>query len=315
MTNLLRIVGVLGFASLVYAQAVQPSAARLALELGSGFESKFAQMNGTRIHYVRGGSGPALILLHGFPEDWYEFRLLMPRLAKTFTVVAVDLRGVGESTSSETGYEVANLAEDVHQLIVSLGLEHVYVFGHDIGGMVAYAFARRYPASARGVMILDAAFPGLEPWQDILGHPAFWHVRFHQTELPEKLVSGRQAKYFRYFLSQFSDAEVAHYAQSYRDPDHLRAAFETYRAFPADEKFFAAQRSQMDLPIVIGSGEHDAFAEFLPRIAAAMRVHGCMNLTTEIVKGAGHYVAEEKPEAVAELIEHYAGRTSPGSSH
>jgi len=211
--------------------------------------------------------------------------------------------GVGESASSETGYEVANLAEDVHQLIVSLGLEHVYVFGHDIGGMVAYAFARRYPASARGVMILDAAFPGLEPWQDILGHPAFWHVRFHQTELPEKLVSGRQDKYFRYFLSQFSDAEVAHYAQSYRDPDHLRAAFETYRAFPADEKFFAAQRSQMDLPIVIGSGEHDAFAEFLPRIAAAMRVHGCMNLTTEIVKGAGHYVAEEKPEAVAELIE------------
>lgn len=196
MTNLLRMVGVLGFASLVYAQAVQPSAARLALEVGSGFESGFAQVNGTRIHYVRGGSGPALILLHGFPEDWYEFRLLMPRLAKTFTVVAVDLRGVGESASSETGYEAANLAEDVHQLIVSLSLEHVYVFGHDIGGMVVYAFARRYPASARGVMILDAAFPGLEPWQDILGHPAFWHVRFHQTELPEKLVSADKPSIF-----------------------------------------------------------------------------------------------------------------------
>src|SRR5258707_2022888 len=95
MTNLVRIVGVLGFASLVYAQAVQPSAARLALELGKGFESRFAQVNGTRIHYVRGGSGPALVLLHGFPEDWYEFRLLMPRLAKTFTVVAVGFRRVG----------------------------------------------------------------------------------------------------------------------------------------------------------------------------------------------------------------------------
>jgi pimeloyl-ACP methyl ester carboxylesterase len=186
---------------------MHPNAATLSEQLGSGFESKFAEVNGTRLHYVRGGSGPAIILLHGFPEDWYEFRLVMPRLAKTFTVLAVDLRGVGESAPSATGYEAANLAEDVHQLVVSLGLEHVYVFGHDIGGMVAYAFARRYPLSARGVMILDVAFPGLDPWQDILGHPAFWHVRFHQTGLPEKLVSGRQAEYFRYFLRQFSEAE------------------------------------------------------------------------------------------------------------
>ncbi|MGI8959090.1 MAG: alpha/beta fold hydrolase [Bryobacteraceae bacterium] len=230
--------------ALAYAQPMQPNAATLAEQLGSGFESKLAQVNGTQLHYVRGGSGPAVVMLHGFPEDWYEFRLVMPRLAKQFTVVAVDLRGVGESAPSTTGYEIANLAEDVHRLIVSLGLEHVYLFGHDIGGMVAYAFARRYPRSARGVMILDVAFPGLDPWQDILGHPAFWHVRFHQTELPEKLVSGQQAEYFRYFLRQFSDAEVDHYAHSYRDPDHLQAAFETYRAFPANEEFFAAQRDR-----------------------------------------------------------------------
>jgi pimeloyl-ACP methyl ester carboxylesterase len=306
MIDLLRLVGIFGLASLAYAQAAPPSAVNLAAQLGSGFESEFAQVNGTRLHYVRGGSGPALVLLHGFPEDWYEFRLVMPRLAKKFTVVAVDLRGVGESAPSETGYEAANLAEDVHQLTISLGLERVFVFGHDIGGMVAYAFARRYPKSVRGVMILDVAFPGLDPWQDILGHPAFWHVRFHQTDLPEKLVSGRQEEYFRYFLSRFSDAEVAHYAHSYRDPDHLRAAFETYRAFPANEKFFAAQAGNTDLPIVIGSGEHDAFAEFLPRIADAMRAHGCTNLKMETVQGAVHYVAEEKPEAVAYLIERYA---------
>jgi pimeloyl-ACP methyl ester carboxylesterase len=315
MTHLLRIVGILGFASLAYAQSMHPNAATLSEQLGSGFESKFAQVNGTRLHYVRGGSGPAIILLHGFPEDWYEFRLVMPRLAKTFTVLAVDLRGVGESAPSATGYEAANLAEDVHQLVVSLGLEDVYVFGHDIGGMVAYAFARRYPLSARGVMILDVAFPGLDPWQDIHGHPAFWHVRFHQTGLPEKLVSGRQAEYFRYFLRQFSEAEVGHYAYSYRDPDHLRAAFETYRAFPEDEEFFAAHRGNTDLPIVIGSGEHDAFAEFLPRIAAAMRAHGCTNLKTETVKAAAHYVAEEEPDAVAGLIERYAERTSPAKSY
>ncbi len=313
MNNLLRIVGILGFVSMAYAQAMQPSAAILAEQLGSGFESKLALVNGTQLHYLRGGSGPAVVLLHGFPEDWYEFRLIMPALAKRFTVVAVDLRGVGESAQSTSGYEAANLAEDVHQLIVSLRLEHVYLFGHDIGGMVAYAFARRHSRSARGVMILDVAFPGLDPWQDILCHPAFWHVRFHQTDLSEKLVSGRQAEYFRYFLRHFSDAAVDHYAYSYRDPDHLGAAFETYRAFPANAKFFAAQRDRTDLPIVIGSGEHDAFAEFLPRIAAAMRAHGCANLKVEKIYGAGHYVAEEKPEAVAELIDRSAA--SPPKPH
>ncbi len=169
MTDVLSIVAILGLASPVYAQPMQPNTATLARQLGSGFESKFADVNGTRLHYVRGGNGPAIILLHGFPEDWYEFRLVMPRLAKMFTVVAPDLRGVGESAPSETGYEASNLAEDVHQLIVNLGLEQVYVFGHDIGGLVAYAFARPHPESARGVMILDVAFPGLDPWQDILG--------------------------------------------------------------------------------------------------------------------------------------------------
>ena len=306
LITVLRLTAILGLASLAYAQSMQSSESRFPVELGRGFESKFAQVNGTQLHYVRGGSGPALILLHGFPEDWYEFRLVMPRLANRFTVVAVDLRGVGDSAPAESGYDAANLAKDIYQLIRALGLEHVYVFGHDIGGIVAYAFARRYPQSARGVMILDSAVPGLDPWRDILGHPAFWHVRFHQTNLPEKLVSGRQAEYFRYFLSQFSDVDVDHYAHAYRDPDHLRAAFETYRAFPADEKFFAAQRSRLDLPIVVGSGEHDAFAEFLPRIAAAMRAYGCANLKVETVQGA-HYVAEEKPEAVEELIERYAG--------
>jgi pimeloyl-ACP methyl ester carboxylesterase len=214
---------------------------------------------------------------------------------------------VGESAPSDSGYDAANLAEDIHQLVTSLGLKHVYVFGHDIGGMVAYAFARLYPATACGAMIFDVAFPGLDPWQEILGHPAFWHVHFHQTDLPEKLVRGRQAEYFHYFLSNFSDDEVAHYAHAYRDPDHLRAAFETYRAFSTNAKFFAARRDRTSLSIVIGSGEHDAFAPFLSRIAAGMRAQGCVNLRVETIRGAAHYVAEEKPEAVEELIEHYAG--------
>jgi pimeloyl-ACP methyl ester carboxylesterase len=278
-------------------------------QLGNGFKSSAAKVNGVALHYVIGGTGPAVILVHGFPEDWYEFRKVMPRLAKKFTVVALDLRGVGESEATSGGYDAANLAEDVHQLAGQLHLEHVYLVGHDIGGMVAYAFARRYPEAARGVMILDVPIPGLEPWDEIQADPAVWHIRFHQTDLPEKLVAGRQAIYFRYFLRPegFSNAEVAHYATAYREPGRLRTAFEFYRAFGANAKFNAAQRDTLNLPMVYGVGEHDAFTKFMPRIAEAIRAQGCTNLKTEVVKGSAHYIFEEKPEEMAELIERYAG--------
>lgn len=315
MSDLLRTLGLLVFVSSAGAQTVDSSAPSTVRELGSGFESGYAGVNGTQLHYVRGGNGPAIVLLHGFPQDWSEFRLVMPRLARHFTVIAVDLRGVGESSSSLAGYDAPNLADDIHQLVLALGLKKVYVVGHDIGGMAAYAFARRYPESARGVMILDVGFPGLDPWPDILGHAHYWHVRFHQSGLAEKLVTGRQAEYFRYFLGTFSDADVNRYAHAYRDPDHLRAAFETYRAFPANAEFFAAQRDATDLPIVIGSGEHDAYAEFLPRIAHAMRAHGCRNLQVVLLKDAAHYIMEEQPEAAAALIERHAAVTMPLSSN
>jgi len=135
--------------------------------LGSGFVSTTAQVNGTTLHYVSGGRGPAIFLLHGFPQDWYAFHRIMPRLAKQFTVIAVDLRGVGGSAASAGDYDAANMAKDIHELAELLHLEHVYVAGHDIGGMVAYAFARLYPETSRGVMMLDAPLPGRTP---LMGH-------------------------------------------------------------------------------------------------------------------------------------------------
>lgn len=141
-------------------------------ELGGEFKSDIAQVNGASIHYVQGGAGPALILVHGFPQDWYEFHQIMPRLAKRFTVVAVDLRGIGGSSATPSGFDAANLAEDLHQLGASLKLEHVYVVGHDIGGMVTYAFVRRYPQLTRGAMILDVPIPGIEGWNEVQGDPS-----------------------------------------------------------------------------------------------------------------------------------------------
>src|SRR6202045_2265271 len=168
--------------------------------------------------------GPRVILIHGFPEAWYEFRKVMPQLVSRFTVVAVDLRGVGESAATSDGYDAANLAKDIHQLAEHLHLEHVYVVGHDIGGMVAYAFARRYPETSRGVMMLDAPLPGLGPWDAVKANPITWHINFQQTPgLPEHILAGREAIYLRHFLDSetFSDVNVARYARSYAAPEHL----------------------------------------------------------------------------------------------
>jgi len=277
--------------------------------LGNGFVSNTARVNGATLHYVRGGTGPAVILLHGFPEDWYAYHRVMPELAKQFTVVAVDLRGLGGSVPTEAGYDAANMAEDVHQLAEHLHLEHVYVVGHDIGGMVAYAFTRLYSESSRGVMMLDTPLPGLGPWDAVKANRITWHIDFQQTpDLPEQLLAGREAIYLRHFLDPvlFSNADVARYAKSYAAPEHLRAALEMYRAFPANETFNAAQQSVISVPLVLAPGENSPFEKLMPSFADALRAHGCANVKVEVIKNSVHYVADEQPDAVAKLIEQNA---------
>lgn len=282
-------------------------------ELGEGFLSGAADVNGTTLHYVRGGTGPAVILLHGFPQDWYEFHEVMPRVAQGFTVVAVDLRGIGGSKATPGGYDAANLAKDIRGLAQQLKVERPYLVGHDIGGMVAYAFARLYPEGTRGVMILDVPLPGIEPWDDVKADPLLWHINFHQTpDLPEELIAGRQALYFRHFFglgtangAAISDDDAARYASAYAAPEQLRAAFELYRALPANEAFNAAQRSAIDVPLVMAGGDQ-GFGPLLPGIAQALQSHGWTDVTVELIEDSGHYVADEQPDAVAALIERYA---------
>jgi pimeloyl-ACP methyl ester carboxylesterase len=233
----------------------------------------------------------------------------MPRLAKQFTVVAVDLRGIGGSAATAGGYDAANMAEDVHQLAGHLHLEHVYVVGHDIGGMVAYAFARRYPETSRGVMMLDTPLPGLGPWDAVKADPISWHVNFQQTPgLPEQLLAGREAIYLRYFLDSdtFGDADVARYARAYAAPEHLRATLAIYRAFPANEKFNAAQKSTINVPLVLAPGRNSPFVNLMPGFADALRAHGCANVEIEVIENCVHYVADEQPDAVARLIQRHA---------
>ena len=286
----------------------------LATGLGDEFASESAPVNGIMLHYVRGGNGPAVILVHGFPEDWFEYHAIMPRLAKQFTVIAVDLRGVGASTTEPGttkpgGYDAANMAEDVHQLVAALKLDRVYIVGHDIGGQVAYAFVRRYPEATRGAMILDTAIPGIAGWDEIQGHPAMWHVRFMQVPgLAEKLVVGRQADYFGYFFQfgKFTPSDQAHYVKAYATLAQLHAMFEMYRAFPANAQFNAAERGPNGVPLLLAAGDGSPFAQLVPKIAEGLRSNGCAHVETSLIRGAVHYVVEDQPETVTDLIERYA---------
>jgi pimeloyl-ACP methyl ester carboxylesterase len=312
--RLLFVIILLGQGGVFAQQLSEQSVDSVLTKLGSGFVSNTVKVNGTTLHYVRGGTGPVVILLHGFPEDWSAYHKAMPRLAKKFTVIAVDLRGIGKSLATTNGYDAANLAQDIQELVDQLKIKQVYVAGHDVGGMVAYAFTRRYPQKTRGVMLMESPLPGLKPWEELKANPHLWHFGFHQTPgLAEKLLAGQQFVYFRENFFSFnglknkaiSDSDVVHYAKAYSAPEQLRAGMEFYRAFPINEKFNAAQRDNHNVPIVLVGGEH-SFANLLPEIAEDLRIHGCKNIKIEIIKNGGHYIVDEQPETVAELIERYA---------
>ena len=294
----------------------RPELGPVAPELGAGFAAGTADVNATTIHYVRGGRGPALVLLHGFPQDWFEWRRVMPRLSQQFTVIAADLRGVGGPTPTSGGYDAANLAEDIHLLLEELEAGPAHVVGHDIGGAVAYAFARRFPESTRTAVIVETPIPGIEPWSDLDIEAPLWHGAFHMIpDLPEALVADRQAIYFRYFFdvgtsdhSVIGDADVDHYAAAYGDPGRLRSGFEFYRAIPANMAYNAKQTSPIDVPLLLVGGEQ-VFGPILPSLAENLQAnYGWSDIDVRIIPGGRHYLVEERPDDIADLIERHTTR-------
>jgi pimeloyl-ACP methyl ester carboxylesterase len=278
-----------------------------------GFASDTAVVNGTTLHFVSGGTGPALILVHGFPQNWSAWAEVMPRLAERFRVVAVDLRGIGGSTPTAGGYDAATMAEDVYQLSRSLGLDRPYVVGSDFGGWVAYALARLHPNALRGAMIMDVPLPGIEPWDQVETDPALWHFGFHRAPgLAEQLLAGREAIYIGHFLRtsvadprSISDEDVRRYACALSSPGQMAAAMGMYRAFDADERFGQEQRGPLDVPIVLVAGD-SSFGTLLPDMVSGLRGVGVRSVTSETIAQGGHYLADERPAEVTALIERHA---------
>lgn len=207
------------------------------------FRHQTAMINGVRLHYVTGGKGPAVVLIHGLPASWYEWRGILQALAERYTVIAPDLRGLGDSSKPPGGYDTHTAAEDIHQLVHSMGIDRVYVAGHDWGAAVGFAYAVRYPQEVRRLAILDMTIPGFgaEDGFRVTRQGGSWHTIFHMApDVPEALITGRERQYLSIFYSglygsgdnptAINKEEIDEYIRVYTKPGALRAYLSYYRS-------------------------------------------------------------------------------------
>lgn len=267
---------------------------------------------GIRMHYVIGGSGDPVVLVHGWPQTWAEWREIMPTLAEQYTVIAIDMRGAGESDKPLTGYDKATLAGDIYALITALGYDSVHYVGHDIGGMVGYAYAHDYPQATRSLTILDVPLPGIEPfWSMIIADPRSWHFAFHAVpDVPEALVFGQERLYIEHFIEgflynpeAFSDEDYQLFADAYAQPGAMRAGFEYYRAFPQDiEQNAIYAQTPLEMPVLALGGEFGSGAIMQPMLESVAN-----NVTGGIIEQSGHWLSEEQPEILLERLLAFLG--------
>ena len=263
--------------------------------------SRFAKLDGVRLHYLAAGNGEPVILLHGYAQNSHMWRPLIAELAKTNTVIAPDLRGFGRSSKPPQGYDKKSMAQDIHALAASRGLKRVRIAGHDIGLMVAYAYAAQYPAEVERIVLMDAFLPGVGNWENVWLLHDKWHFNFY-GETPLKLVAGRERIYFEHFWNDFaadrkksvSERDRRFYAKAYAQPGAMRAGFEVFRAFEQDGKDFAGfAKTKLTMPMLVLSGEK-ASGDFLIQQARLV----ADNVEGVIIKGSGHWLIDEAPDQV-----------------
>lgn len=312
----MKIASVVALAAALLLTSPQPFIAPAVAQTApvSEINERTVQVGSQRVHYLQAGSGPTtIVLLHGWPQSSHEWRRIMPRLADRYTVIAPDLRGIGGTTAPSADFTKAALARDVHGLLEKLERRRVVLVGHDIGGMVAYAYARQFPRELIGLAILDVPLPGVADWATLKTNPVAWHFDFHnQKPLAEQLVAGRQFDYFRYIINSNAknpaaivDADVAAYATAYNKPDNLTAGFELYRAFPADEKFNASRKEPLDVPVLLVGGD-GSFGPALPSLERGLRSLGVRNIRRAVIPNCGHWLPEEQPADTANEIANFA---------
>ncbi len=266
----------------------------------SNFKSLYATVNGVKIHYVIGGKGEPLLLVHGFGQNWYMWNRLLPELSKHFTVIAPDMRGVGESGKPAGGYDKKNMAVDMHELMKKLGYQHINLAGHDIGLMVAYAYAAQFPGDVKKLALMDALLPGIEPvWSQVKAQ-AWWFGFFGQPHSGE-IVSGKVGLFFTDFWptvgfqkNAFTVAEKNEFIRAYSVPGATTGAFHWFGQFNQDAKDnveFA--KKKLPMPLLAMGSDHFA-GSFL--VAHCKLV--ATNVQESIIKDSGHWVVQEQTAQV-----------------
>ncbi len=264
-------------------------------------QSRFANVNGVRLQYLVSGTGDPVVLLHGYAETSHMWRPLMAHLARTHTVIAPDLRGAGQSSTPAVGYTKAEMAQDIHALAHKLGHEHIRIVGHDIGLMVAYAYAAQYSSEVGRIALMDAFLPGIGDWRNVWLMRDLWHFHFY-GKTPLALVHGRERIYFEHFWNDFA-ADAAHsvserdrriYTKAYARRGGMRAGFEYFRAFEKDAQDFARfARTPLAMPMLVLTGEK-ASGDFLIQQGRLVAT----NVEGVVVRNSGHWLMEEAPDQV-----------------
>ena len=267
--------------------------------------SRKATTQGMKLHYLTAGDGATLILLHGYTQTSRMWRPIIPLLAEKFTVIAPDLPGIGDSAIPKDGLDMKTAAIRIHALAKSLGIEKARVVGHDIGLMVAYAYAAQFPSETEKLVLMDAFLPGVAGWETAYNHPGVWHFRFNGAT-PEALVRGRERVYFDHFWNDFaadknhslSKADRAAYAAAYARPGRMRAGWAYFVSFGQAAKDFA-QLAQIKLSIpALAIGGDKAFAELLGQQLKVV----AFDAKVVVLQNTGHWVLEENPKETTNAL-------------
>jgi len=270
--------------------------------------SRTVEVNGLKLHYLTAGHGTPLILLHGYAETSRMWKPIIPLLAERFTVIAPDLPGIGDSAIPADGLDMKTAAIRIHDLAKSLGVQKAEVVGHDIGLMVAYAYAAQFPSEVTKLVLMDAFLPGVSGWEPAYNNPNIWHFRFNGPT-PEALVQGRERTYFDYFWNDFAadrthsipEADRQAYTAAYARPGRMHAGWAYFVSFlQAAKDFSQLSQTKLTMPVLTIGGEK-SLGEALGQQARLVAT----NVSVVVLKDTGHWVLEERPKETTEALQKF----------
>ncbi|MGN6376823.1 MAG: alpha/beta fold hydrolase [Sphingomonas sp.] len=289
---------IIGMVAMLLSLAAALPAAAQAFGFPAGFRTENIATNGTTLHVRVGGTGPAVLLIHGYGDTGDMWIPLATALMRDHRVIVPDLRGFGLSAVATDGFTKKNQAEDMAGVLDQLGVTQTDVVGHDIGNMVAFAFAEAHPNRTTRLVMMDAPVPGVGPWDDILKNPLLWHFRFGGPDM-ERLVAGRERIYLDRFWNEFAanrtafpEAARVHYAKLYAAPGRMHAGFAQFAALDQDviDNRASVAGGPLTMPVLAIGGDHSLG----PTMAVIMR-SAASNVSEVVVPNSGHWLMEEQP--------------------